>query len=99
VIWLFGAALEIATRQHGLDGAGRVRRPFRLLLHRLHLRQQIFALNRARAKLPRCSGSPACWPGVCSTARWCNLGYENMPFISLGLGLMGACAVGDGGGA
>ncbi len=59
------------AHQDRLDGAGRIRRPLRLLLHRLHLGEARSSRSPRARSCIRCSASPACSPGAWSTARWC----------------------------
>ena len=59
------------ARQDRLDGAGRIRRPLRLLLHRLHSGEADLRARRARASAAAARRLPACSSGAWSTARWC----------------------------
>ena len=88
IIWLAGAALEI-LRPHT---AGWCRtsspRASSIATPATSPRATIFALA-ARAQDDRCSASPGLSPGAWSTARWSISASEQMPFISLALGLAG----------
>ena len=93
LIWLVGRRAGDRADPHRLDGDRRIRRPLRLFLHRLHLR------DRASSTLPRaCSARPRRRSAASSLwgirqRRLVFAGTGDLPFVSLALGLVGAAAV------
>jgi len=92
VVWLFGAALEIAHVKTGWMVPDEFAARFVYCYTGYILAKPIFALT-ARAQLHP-------WLGAAGLLLWglvngtlVHLGYETLPFVSLALGLAGACAV------
>ena len=71
VIWLHRRRAGNRACRNRLDGAGRIRRPLRLFLHRLHSRALHLRLHRARAGAAGARRLAVSCCGACSTARWC----------------------------
>lgn len=92
VIWLLGAALEIAHINTGWMVPDEFAARFVYCYTGYILARPIFALTaRAQAVPLFALGGLLAWGPLNGTLVY--LGYEMMPFISLGLRLAGACAV------
>jgi uncharacterized membrane protein YcfT len=92
VIWLFGAALEIAHVKTGWMVPDEFAARFVYCYTGYVIAQPIFALTaRAQAKPLIALGGLLLWGSVNGTL--VHFQYEQMPFISLLLGLIGAAAV------
>ncbi|HKS83946.1 MAG TPA: acyltransferase family protein [Pseudolabrys sp.] len=92
VIWLFGAALEIAHINTGWMVPDEFAARFVYCYTGYIFARPIFALTaRAQAQPLLAFGGLLLWAMLNGTM--VRLGYETLPFISLGLGLAGACAV------
>lgn len=92
LVWLFGAALEIAHINTGWMVPDEFAARFVYCYTGYIFAKAIFALTaRAQAHPALGLSGLVAWAFVNGTMVY--LGYESRPFISLGLGLMGACAV------
>ena len=92
VIWLFGAVLEIAHVNTGWMVPDEFAARFVYCYTGYIFAKQVFALTaRAQANPLLGLAGLLAWGLLNGTLVY--LGYEIMPFVSLGLGLVGACAV------
>jgi uncharacterized membrane protein YcfT len=92
VIWLFGAALEIAHINTGWMVPDEFAARFVYCYTGYIFAKPIFALTaRAQAAPLLAIGGLLAWGLLNGTMVY--LGYERLPFMSLALGLAGACAV------
>ncbi|HVZ50441.1 MAG TPA: acyltransferase family protein [Pseudolabrys sp.] len=92
IVWLVGAALEIAHVNTAWTAPGEFANRFVYFYTGYLMAGPIFALTaKAQARPWLALGGLAVWALVNGTM--VQLGYEKLPFISLGLGLIGACAV------
>lgn len=92
IIWLIGAALEIAHVNTSWTAPGEFANRFVYFYTGYVMAGPIFALTaKAQARPLLALGGLAIWALVNGTM--VQLGYETLPFVSLGLGLVGACAV------
>ena len=92
VIWLFGAALEISHLETGWMVPDEFAARFIYCYTGYILAKPIFALTaRAQAHPLLGLGGLLIWGLINGTLVY--LGYERLPFVSLALGLVGACAV------
>lgn len=92
IIWLFGAALEIAHINTGWMVPDEFAARFVYCYTGYILAQPIFMLTaHAQAKPLLGLAGLAVWGLLNGTL--VHFGYETLPFVSLGLGLAGACAV------
>src|SRR5690348_9001336 len=92
VIWLFGAALEIAHINTGWMVPDEFAARFVYCYTGYIFAKPIFALT-ARAQAQPLVGLAGLFVWGLLNGTVVHLGYEILPFVSLGLGLAGACAV------
>ncbi len=92
VIWLFGAALEIAHINTGWMVPDEFAARFVYCYTGYIFAKSIFALT-ARAQAQPLLGLAGLIVWGLLNGTMVHLGYEILPFVSLGLGLAGACAV------
>ena len=92
VVWLFGAALEIAHVKTGWMVPDEFAARFVYCYTGYILAKPIFALT-ARAQLHPLLGLAGLLAWGLVNGTLVHLGYETLPFVSLALGLAGACAV------
>jgi uncharacterized membrane protein YcfT len=92
VIWLFGAALEIAHINTGWMVPDEFAARFVYCYTGYILARQIFTLTAFAQAKPRLAlAGLLAWALLNGTI--VHLGFETRPFVSLGLGILGACAV------
>ena len=92
VVWLFGAALEIAHVKTGWMVPDEFAARFVYCYTGYILAKPIFALT-ARAQLHPLLGLAGLLAWGLVNGTLVHFGYETLPFVSLALGLAGACAV------
>ena len=93
VIWLFGAALEISHLNTGWMVPDEFAARFVYCYTGYIAARYVFALTARAQRQAAARRSPGCWPGALVNGTLVYFHYEQMPFISLALGLVGACAV------